>query len=130
VVPGEIMDSLCEEIQYFREFEGRKGVSVSERIRDWVKQTPGNFSIKDINKELNLTNPSKKSICSRILRDLVREGGIATLEKLRIYLTMTPQKLTIIKGKNWASRTNPNGLSRDFRIINGTRFEFEDWVRN
>ncbi|MCE5249323.1 DNA primase, partial [bacterium] len=60
----------------------------------------------------------------------IGRGGIATLEKPRLYLAMKPGALTIVKGKNWASRTNPNGLSSRFRIINGARFDFGEWVRN
>ena len=56
-------------------------------------------------------------------------GGIATLEKPRLYLAMKPHELTIVKGKNWASQANPNGLSNEFRLLNGPRFEFGEWVR-
>jgi len=56
-------------------------------------------------------------------------GGIATLEKPRLYIAMSPGELTIVKGKNWASRQNPNGLKLRFKLMNGAEFTGEGWVR-
>lgn len=49
-------------------------------------------------------------------------GGMRSLEKARLYLAMEPGKLKIIKGKNWASEKNPNGMSIDFKLVNGCKF--------
>lgn len=49
-------------------------------------------------------------------------GGMRSLEKARLYLAMEPGRLKIVKAKNWASANNPNGLSIDFKLINGCQF--------
>ena len=56
-------------------------------------------------------------------------GGDFGLEKPRLYLTMDAGKLTIQKAKNWVDPSiNPNGLSLNFKIVNGCKFIVtEDW---
>lgn len=56
-------------------------------------------------------------------------GGIATLEKPRLYLSMDAGKITIEKGKNWRYQTvNPNGMSCLFKLVQGCKFIKEgDW---
>lgn len=51
-------------------------------------------------------------------------GGQKTVDKARLYFTLDDNKLTIVKGKNWAGLTNPNGEVIPFKIIQGARF---DW---
>ncbi|MDC0336270.1 hypothetical protein OAN24_05190 [Pseudodesulfovibrio sp.] len=46
-------------------------------------------------------------------------GGGRSLEKPRLYLSMEPGKVRIVKGKNWATDRNPNGLEMRFKIVNG-----------
>ncbi len=50
-------------------------------------------------------------------------GGGRGLEKPRIYLNMAPGKLTIVKGKNWTTQKNPNGLSITFNLFRGAIFK-------
>lgn len=52
-------------------------------------------------------------------------GGGRGLEKARLYLSMEPGKIRIVKGKNWASQENPNGLEIQFKLIAGCRFKEE-----
>ena len=59
----------------------------------------------------------------------IGRGGSATLEKPRLYLSMKPHRLTIVKGKNWASHDNPNGLSSTFKLLKVARFAFDGWGR-
>ena len=55
-------------------------------------------------------------------------GGMRSLEKARLYLSMEPGKLKIVKAKNWASAVNPNGLQLEFKLIQGCKFQPEsDW---
>ena len=58
-------------------------------------------------------------------------GGIATLEKPRLYLSMDSGKITIEKGKNWRySTVNPNGYSCLFKLVQGCKFIIErDWQK-
>jgi hypothetical protein len=46
-------------------------------------------------------------------------------------MTMGAGKLTIVKAKNWADvAVNPNGLVRDFKLVNGCRFIIDkDWYK-
>lgn len=46
-------------------------------------------------------------------------GGGRSLEKPRLYLSMEPGKVKIVKGKNWATDRNPNGLEMCFKTVNG-----------
>ena len=49
------------------------------------------------------------------------------LEKPRLYLNIEYGKLEIIKAKNWANvEINPNGLSREFKIVQGAKFIMVD----
>jgi hypothetical protein len=54
-------------------------------------------------------------------------GAEFSLEKPRLYLTMEPGVLKIVKGKNWAKPGfNPNNLEMKFKLINGCDFlEYE-----
>ena len=57
-------------------------------------------------------------------------GGTMSLEKARLYLSMDSGILKIVKGKNWASPLNPNGLTRRFKLVGGAKFIPEDvWRR-
>jgi hypothetical protein len=49
-------------------------------------------------------------------------GGTRGLEKARLYLAMEPNRLKIIKGKNWTGTENPNGLAIDFKLAQGCKF--------
>jgi hypothetical protein len=55
-------------------------------------------------------------------KDFAR-GGAFSAEKARLYLSMNPGELKIIKGKNWAQPGhNPNGKTFKFKLINGCKF--------
>ena len=56
-------------------------------------------------------------------------GGQKTLDKARLYLTLDRGVMTIEKGKNRASKENPNGLARPFKLIEGCKFLWKDWQR-
>ena len=60
----------------------------------------------------------------------IAKGGEQTLEKPRLYLTMSKDDASVIhtikilKAKNWADpETNPNGISLDFEIERGNKFK-------
>lgn len=53
-------------------------------------------------------------------------GGGRSLEKARLYLSMEPGKIKIVKAKNWTnSANNPNGLELTFKLIKGCHFAEE-----
>jgi hypothetical protein len=53
-------------------------------------------------------------------------GGMRSLEKARLYLSMEPGRIKIVKGKNWKSDIiNPNGLSRKYKLGGGCNFVVE-----
>jgi hypothetical protein len=46
------------------------------------------------------------------------------LEKPKLYLSMDRGKLTIVKGKSWATKNvDPHGLTVNFKIIGGCQFQ-------
>jgi len=50
-------------------------------------------------------------------------GGQLGLEKPRLYLSMELGKIKIVKAKAWAKEgLNPNGLQRDFKLVQGSKF--------
>ncbi len=61
-------------------------------------------------------------------------GGIGSLEKPRLYLTMESgypcKKIKILKAKNWATEVRPAGLELSFKLVQGCKFLPEgDWHR-
>ncbi len=57
-------------------------------------------------------------------------GGMRSIEKARLYLSMESGRIKIVKGKNWASEVNPNGISRRFKLVQGAKFiPTTDWQR-
>lgn len=56
-------------------------------------------------------------------------GGVGSLEKPRLYITMDSGIMKIEKAKNWkVPETNPNGLQARFKLIQGCKFiQAEAW---
>jgi hypothetical protein len=53
----------------------------------------------------------------------IGRGGDFTLEKPRLYMSMQPGELKIVKGKNWANpQINPNNMTWKFKLVQGCRF--------
>jgi hypothetical protein len=51
-------------------------------------------------------------------------GGVGTLEKPRLYITMDSGIMKIEKGKNWKNpEINPNGLQIRFKLVQGAEFK-------
>lgn len=57
-------------------------------------------------------------------------GGARSIEKARLYLSMRPGQIKIVKAKNWvSSMINPNGLVKDFKLAKGMIFKDDsNWV--
>ena len=43
-------------------------------------------------------------------------------ERARLYLSMDPGKLRIVKAKNWRTEVNPNGMLYTFKLTDGCKF--------
>ena len=58
-------------------------------------------------------------------------GGMRSLEKPRLYLSMEPGKLKIVKAKNWVSADkNPNRLSITYKLYKGCHFTpISGWLK-
>lgn len=55
-------------------------------------------------------------------KDFAR-GGAFSAEKARLYISMNPGELKVVKGKNWAQQGhNPNGKVFRFKLVEGCRF--------
>ncbi len=53
-------------------------------------------------------------------------GGMRSIEKARLYVSIGDGKLKIVKGKNWANDAfNPNGMEWKFKLLQGSRFIIE-----
>lgn len=92
--------------------------------------------IRDVHKKLNngvaIIAIQKQSSSKKDQKDYGR-GGEMTLEKPRLYMAMDRGRLKIVKAKIWRSHDkNPNGLTRDFKIVSGWKFlpnpMGSDWV--
>lgn len=49
-------------------------------------------------------------------------GGAMSIEKARLYLTIDPGRIKIVKAKNWRTEINPNGLYKEFKLVKGCNF--------
>jgi hypothetical protein len=60
-------------------------------------------------------------------------GGDRSMEVARLYLALTrgsPNEIKIVKGKNWATDKNPNGLICRYKIVGGINLKGDDyWTR-
>ena len=64
-------------------------------------------------------------------------GGARSIEKARLYLSMRPGVIKIVKAKNWVSGLiNPNGMEKQFKLAKGMIFsdvminyEKSGWVK-
>lgn len=58
-------------------------------------------------------------------------GGQRGLEKPRLYMSMEPGKIKIVKGKNWVNPVvNPNGMEVAWKLIKGCKFlQSGNWVK-
>jgi len=45
-----------------------------------------------------------------------------SIEKARLYLSISDGNLKIVKGKNWATEHNPNGMEWKFKLLQGSKF--------
>lgn len=82
--------------------------------------------IRDVHKKLNkgiaVIAIQKQSSSKNNQKDFGR-GGELTIEKPRLYLAMDRGRIKIVKAKIWRDHgRNPNGLSRDFKIVSGWKF--------
>jgi hypothetical protein len=60
----------------------------------------------------------------------VARGGFGSLEKPRLYISIDPGRMKIVKAKNWKGKTNPNKLEMSFKLHNGTEFQQTSaWLR-
>lgn len=56
-------------------------------------------------------------------------GGARSIEKARLYLSMRPGVIKIVKAKNWVSGLiNPNGMEKQFKLAKG--IIFSDVIKN
>jgi len=49
-------------------------------------------------------------------------GAEFSEERARLYLSMDPGKLKIVKAKNWRTEANPNGMLYTFKLTDGCKF--------
>ncbi len=49
-------------------------------------------------------------------------GGAMSIEKARLYISIDPGKIKLVKAKNWRTDINPNGLFKTFKLIKGCNF--------
>lgn len=58
-------------------------------------------------------------------------GGARSIEKARLYLSMSPGKIKIVKAKNWInSMINPNGMVMEYKLAKGIILRPQgDWKR-
>jgi hypothetical protein len=58
----------------------------------------------------------------------VGRGGEFGLEKPRLALAMESGRVKIVKAKNWRTAKNPNGLYKEYGLVNGCKIVNEsDW---
>ena len=53
-------------------------------------------------------------------------GGENTKNLARLYISMSPGKAKIVKGKMWASIVNPDGMAVEFKLVGGAHFQVKN----
>lgn len=48
-------------------------------------------------------------------------GGMRSVEKARLYVSIDPGRMKIVKCKNWKTKVNPNGLYINFKTVDGCK---------
>ena len=99
-------------------------------IVDYLEVIEGKFYLigDDIRKIYERLNKGIALICLQMDKGATYAwGGQKSTDKARIYVTLDGNKLTVIKAKNWASKRNPNGLVRSFKLHNGIKFVWDQW---
>jgi hypothetical protein len=94
-------------------------------IIDYLEMTE---DLWDVNKHLTAIYQKLKSgiavvAIQKKVGALYGRGQEFGLEKPKIYLSLDKGQLTIVKGKAWATKQNPNGLKVKFNIIDGCQFD-------
>ena len=57
-------------------------------------------------------------------------GAEYSIERARLALAMDKDVVSIMKGKNWKQDVEPDGLRKEFQILNGSKFlERTGWIR-
>jgi hypothetical protein len=91
------------------------------KIGGWIRD----IHVK-LKKGIAIIALQKKTTTKKNPQDFGR-GGELTLEKPRLYLAMDRGKIKIVKAKIWRNHErNPNGLIRDFKIVQGWKFLPQD----
>jgi len=99
-------------------------------VVDYLEMTEDLWSV---NTHLTAINEKLKSgiavvAIQKKVGALYGRGQEFGLEKPKIYLSLDKGQLTIIKGKAWATKQNPNGLKVKFQIIDGCQFNMDgEW---
>ena len=115
-----------------------KAYARCENFADVIKSGPGNLNIIDfleIHDEFYIIGKRIKEVHDRLkgavaIIGLQQNpgndtglGGYRTLEVARLALSMNSGTIKIVKAKNFRDpEKNPNGLLKDFKLVNGCRF--------
>ena len=59
-------------------------------------------------------------------------GGMRSVEKARLYVSIDPGRMKIVKCKNWATEVNPNGLYMNFKLVGGCKImeDVKGWQKD
>jgi len=106
IVPGPGKLNIIDYIELYEDF-----YRIGEIISNIWEELHGAIGIIALQK-----NPGQK----------VARGGWGSADKSRLYLSMESGSIEIIKGKNWATKQNPDGLVRHFKLVNGCKFIPQD----
>jgi hypothetical protein len=61
---------------------------------------------------------------------LYGDGGIKTIHKSKLAISIDPNRIQIVKGKTWVDGgSNPEGMIRKFKLWGGINFEWESWEK-
>ena len=108
IVPGEGNINIIDYLEVYDEF-----FKVGSLINDIHKKLDGAIAVICMQKDYG--------------RDVGR-GGMTTLEKPRLALAIKPNKLKIVKAKNFKGGNNPNGQIIKYKLYNGCWLSSDgDW---
>jgi hypothetical protein len=112
IVPGEGNLNIIDFLEIHGEFW-----SIGEQIKAIHDKLDGAVAVIALQKKR-----SQKNMRGEVIETDLGRGGDFSAEVARLYLSMSPGKIKVVKAKAWPGAFNPNGAEIHWKLAGGCRF--------